>query len=316
MKNIVIIGTHPNDKHKMELLEKCIDGIKPLGYDIMVVSHFPVSERIQQKVDYVLYDKENQILDSDSTPDWVYLTENFTVINSSFEGHILAVCKNIVNGVNYAKSLKYDFFYYLEYDNIFHKEDLISLEIARKTMFFEKKKMVFFSYECEGEDILETLIFGGIVGAFHQIHNLPTQRHELPDSAISLERLVYMKYQKFLEEFYLIPCTSKIYFPNSEINKEFTKYFLNVFPSNDNSGLFLFIINLIDNPNPISITINEENYGEFCSGCWHLVKVEEDSEFTVKILSDGVETIKHFIIDDPLKFVKNGYINFKQISES
>jgi hypothetical protein len=59
MKNIIIIGTYPNDSYKLDMLNDCINRVKPLGYDIMIVSHYPIPEEIQSKVNYVLYDSEN-----------------------------------------------------------------------------------------------------------------------------------------------------------------------------------------------------------------------------------------------------------------
>jgi hypothetical protein len=61
-KDIIIIGAYPNRSHKMEMLRECIKRVKPLGYDIMVVSHYPIPEDIQREVDYVIYDKENLLI--------------------------------------------------------------------------------------------------------------------------------------------------------------------------------------------------------------------------------------------------------------
>ena len=58
-KNLVIIMCHCNDDNKKELLLENINKIKSEGFDIMVLSHIPVSNSIQNKVDYFIYDKSN-----------------------------------------------------------------------------------------------------------------------------------------------------------------------------------------------------------------------------------------------------------------
>ena len=57
-KDIIIIGTYPDHPKKMEMLRECIERVRPLGYDILVVSHYPIPTDIQEMVDYVIYDKK------------------------------------------------------------------------------------------------------------------------------------------------------------------------------------------------------------------------------------------------------------------
>ena len=58
-KNLVIIMCHCDNDIKKNTLNKNIDKIKSEGFDIMVLSHIPVSNSIQSKVDYFIYDKSN-----------------------------------------------------------------------------------------------------------------------------------------------------------------------------------------------------------------------------------------------------------------
>ena len=57
--NLVIIMCHCNDDDKIKVLLENINKIKTEGFDIMMLSHIPVSSSIQNKVDYFIYDKSN-----------------------------------------------------------------------------------------------------------------------------------------------------------------------------------------------------------------------------------------------------------------
>jgi len=313
MKKIIIIGTYPNDDYKVNMLNECIDRVKPLGYDIMVVSHYPIPLEIQSKVDYVLYDKENTIVGKGYTPNYVFHTDAFIFTKESWGGHILSVTKNIHNGINYAKNLGYDFFFYMECDNLFDKEDLLKIEILRNSMYCEKKKMIFFHYTIEGKKLYETIIFGGSVSYYQENNTLPLVEADLKGQSISLERITFSNHHKNQDLFYIVPDSSINYFSKSEINKEFTKFIVELVVSNKQPYAHLFMRNLSENPNQIQIKINDEDLRDFAPGVWSYRHVHSDTKLTVKIISDGHETIKTFELTDEnrLDYSKKGFMFFR-----
>ena len=60
--NLITIFLHCNTSEKIKVLEDNINTLKTSGFDILLHSHIPVSESIQSKVDYFIYDKSNPIL--------------------------------------------------------------------------------------------------------------------------------------------------------------------------------------------------------------------------------------------------------------
>jgi len=310
-KDIVIIGTYPDHPKKMEMLRECVEKVRPLGYDILVVSHYPIPTDIQEMVDYVIYDKENtQILYS--CPEYTFTTKGFTLKKLSNEGgHALSVVKNINNGVNYANYLKYRFFFYIECDNLFSPDDLSKIEILKNSMFFENKKMVLF-HPNRKEKIYETLVFGGIPSYYCDEVNLPVIEHDLKGEKVSLERFFHYTHNENDSSYFITNLSSKEYFSNSEINKEYSKFMVWVFGSNKDSNLYLFIKNSPENLNNIEVTINDNSPKEFCSGCWHLVNLKLGEDLIVKVVDDGVETIRKFSLteDDKLEYFKKGFIKF------
>ena len=84
-KDVIIIGTYPNQPHKVDMLRDCIDRVRPLGYDILVVSHFPLPTDIQESVEYVIYDKENVMM-VNSCPDYWFGADGFVVMGIIVRG--------------------------------------------------------------------------------------------------------------------------------------------------------------------------------------------------------------------------------------
>jgi hypothetical protein len=319
MKNIIIIGTYPNDSYKLDMLNDCINRVKPLGYDIMVVSHYPIPEEIQSKVNYVLYDSENIKVYGELMPKWKYYTDEFSITKNNDDvdcgdgGHILAVTKNINNGINYAGILNYDFFFYMEYDNLFDYEDLLKIEILKNSMYSQNKNMVLFHYINQGSKIYETLMFGGVVSFYVKNIHLPVTENELISDGknISLEIIFYDKYKDhFHNTFYIINQSSKDYFLKSEINKEYLKFMVEIFGSNKEPYIFLFVINF--GKSPMMVKIDDGDFKEYCSGCWYLNKIMTRTKLVVNIISEGNETTKIFDLTDGdiLKYLKKGFINF------
>ena len=310
-KDIIIIGTYPDHPKKMDMLRECIERVRPLGYDILVVSHYPIPTDIQEMVDYVIYDKENtQILYS--CPEYTFTTKGFTLKKLSNEGgHALSVVKNINNGVNYANYLKYRFFFYMECDNLFGPDDLSKIEILKNSMFMENKKMVLFYSNIEDE-IYETLVFGGIPSYYCKEIHLPIIESDFKGETVSLERFFHYTHSKNSSSYFIVNSTSNEYFLNSEMNKEYTKYLVWVFGSNNNSKLYLFIRNLPENSNSIEVTINNNHPKEIGGGGWHLVDARLGEPLIVKVVCDGVETVKEFGMteDDKFDYFKKGFIKF------
>ncbi len=310
MKNIFIIGTFPNKDYKLTLLESCIDSVKSMGYDILVVSHLPLKESILNKIDYFLYDKENKLIDNELSPPWFFFTDIFSVKCISIKGHALAVSKNIMNGINFAKSLGYIFFFYCESDCIFSENDIVKMEILKNEMFWNHKKAIFFSTTLEERRIFETIFFGGEVDYFHENIFFPLDQSDLEGTTISLERFMYKKYNHLIDNFLITEGHSKDYFSDSKINIDFTKFMVEVFLSNRYPYLHLFIRNLKENPSSMFVQINDDPIKEFTPGYWSIMEIKNIPNLNVKVELDGEVFIKNFNFEDRLSFSKKGFISF------
>ncbi len=123
MKRLFIIDTYPSDEKDKNILKRCIESIKPLGYDILIVSHLPIDTDIASSVNYVIYDFNNTFLIAHYTPFWWMNQPSFRVqINNA--GHTLPICRNMNTSINMAKCLGYDEFIFMESDIVFEETDL------------------------------------------------------------------------------------------------------------------------------------------------------------------------------------------------
>jgi glycosyltransferase involved in cell wall biosynthesis len=127
-KEAIIIGTYPNLLKREQLTIECIRSLKPLNRKIILVSHFPVSAEIQNMVDYYIFDKENPLTHHsyytkfyNTTPEY-HAEININGLKDTNQSY--TVYTNLVNGMNFAKQLGFEYAFYITYDVIVHKDDL------------------------------------------------------------------------------------------------------------------------------------------------------------------------------------------------
>src|ERR1035438_4465779 len=94
MKKIVIIDTYPSNIKQQKILIDCIQKVKLLEYDIMLVSHYPIDVETQNLVNYYIYDYNNDFLPAKYTPHYYLNTPQFH-LRIYQGGHTLPITRNI-----------------------------------------------------------------------------------------------------------------------------------------------------------------------------------------------------------------------------
>jgi glycosyltransferase involved in cell wall biosynthesis len=126
-EQLIIIGTYPNLKERVNLTKKCIESYRPLGRKIMLVSHYPVDQEIQKMVDYYVYDAHNPLTHHTYYKHFYNYTASFDLeinINTLKDSNqSLTVLTNLFNGFKMAKSLGYKRVFYNTFDVILHEND-------------------------------------------------------------------------------------------------------------------------------------------------------------------------------------------------
>ena len=222
MKKLIVIGAYPNTPKKEEVLRNEINSLMGLGFDFMLISHYPVSVELQSMVDYYIYDKNQTLTPIERSP--YYWSDNggffLKVFNSR---HSLPICQNMYNAFKFSELKNYDFVYFIENDNLFSNSDAEKLNTLIDTMVNENKKCIFFKpegYRDQGSYVYETQMFGISPKYFNERFILPTTESEWysENMPITLELGFYEKLKQFENDFLIIPEHSSEYFSESKIN--------------------------------------------------------------------------------------------------
>jgi hypothetical protein len=223
MKRIVIISSYPSGQREIDILNKCIDGYKQMGWDIMVVSHLPLDRDTSSKVQYTIYDSNNTFLPAHYTPFWWFDGIDFK-IEIYNAGHTLPICRNMRASIGLAQAMGYEDFIFTECDIILSEDDSIRLVALMDNMHNMDKKMLFFRPEeyrdCDGSYVYETLMFGGNAKFFLDTFQPPLDVHEwlrIP-MGYTLELSFYERFSKYEDQFLLVHDHSSNTFTDSDVN--------------------------------------------------------------------------------------------------
>lgn len=325
MKGILILDTYPSGNKEVEILNKCIDSFKPLGWDIMIVSHLPIDADTAKKVNYTIYDSDNTFLPPEITPFWFTYTDSFDVkiFNA---GHSLPITRNMSTSLNLAKSLGYELFIFTESDVVMDIYDLQKLKGYMYRLAAFDKKMLFFrpeEYRDCNSYVYETLLFGGYINYFLDVFKPPINYEEWQASSMgyTLELSIYEKFSKREHEFFIINDHSSNVFSKSDVN--LLRYGLfncqmlynETYP--DEPALFItnsLIVNerrwvdvIIDNQYHYSSQLHQGAY-------WFNTYKMDGREIVVNVYNDDKTYLyftKEFKLDGGDDFKTKGIIKFK-----
>ena len=314
MKKIIVIGSFPSTEYSEQMLSECIDKVSNIGYDIMLVSHYPVPDYIQRKVDYYIFDKDNPLQPPELTPEWKYDTADFGVRIKN-KGHLVTVCRNIFNGISLAKNLDYEFFYYMESDNLIDSQDTFKIEMLRTSMFKHNKKLALFKYTNEDKLMYESLMFAGIPDYFLNNISLPSVTNDIINLKIYpvLEEYFYNQFHSKENEYLIIDQTSKEFYSNSVINKIGNFWKAEIIYDTTNNKYVFWINNLIANPYSIKVNINMLGYFELPPNGWYFSHIDEGNKLFIEVIDNDCITKKEFDLsgENLIKYRETGELFFR-----
>jgi len=129
MKELILIGAYCPDDDREKLLNNCIDSLQGCkdDYDILICSHTIIPEYITKKVDYVFYDKNNDLITDLKylNQPWFSPVDGMTIL-STYIGEnstYLAVYRLLILGLGFAKMFKYNKVHYVEYDSVMNNHN-------------------------------------------------------------------------------------------------------------------------------------------------------------------------------------------------
>jgi hypothetical protein len=324
MKKLIVIGAYPNTPKKEEVLKSEISSLKHLGFDFMLVSHYPISSEIQGMVDYYIYDK-NQTLTPLDKATYNWFQTNLFILRVNNSRHALPICQNMSNAFKFAEINNYDFVFFTENDNIFSYEDSIKISKLVGDAILNDKSAIFFkpnNYLDNNSMVYETQIFGIQPKRFNEIFKLPLTGENFfshPEYPISLELGFYNSLNSFEKEFLIIDQHSSNYFNSSQINIFRMEHFIVdlLHNSNNNEEPILFFQNRNgDKECRIVVKINDEVIADtpVHPHVWSYQGFSYDNQkLRVEVYIDGtLEIIREYTLDETLKgkIMENGIIDF------
>jgi hypothetical protein len=122
MKDLIIIGAHCPDEERKKLLYNLVNSFQKIreSFDILITTHLPIPEYITEQVDYVFFDKNNELiydLNYINQP-WFSPNSGQHIYSTYVSGYstYLAVYRLLIGGLGLAKTMGYTKTHYIEYD--------------------------------------------------------------------------------------------------------------------------------------------------------------------------------------------------------
>lgn len=330
MKDLIIIGAYCPDKERQKLLYDCLESLLPIrnDFDFMISTHTLIPEYIADKVDYIFYDKKNELI-----KDWELINkpwfspfDKFTIISALVSGYstFLAAYRIFIGALGLARNFKYNKVHWVEYDSLFTNYD----------DFYENSKLLdnftAVQYKKEWKNFEKNLEWG--YGCFQSINtsklddtfliydeeklteilrNCPNKTNEKTTQEVYLKNggsIEFKDYNKL---------TKKNSFNLSDnTTKENMSYWTVPFYDEQKDSVFVVVWNNKDeNPIDVVFVINNEkmlnfnSIGKFQWSMKEVGKIEEIESITT-IVNGKVKNNLVFDSESKKVFKKTSYVSF------
>jgi len=131
-EEVIVVGTYPNLKSRVQLTKDTLKSLKALGRKIILISHYPVDTDIQRMADYYIFDAYNPLCHhSYYTKFYRYTNEYHADLNINGLKHSnqsLTVLVNLFTATKMAKDFGFKRFFYTTYDVILNEKDIPVVE--------------------------------------------------------------------------------------------------------------------------------------------------------------------------------------------
>jgi len=122
-KNLIILTCHCDTDKKLKVLEDNIKILKSNSFHILIISHIPVPFKIQQKVEYFIYDKSNPVLHPPQRLFRFWNTrahptkkDKILRLESNHPDYGWTVFNQFIKSSKFALTLDYNFYSFVNYD--------------------------------------------------------------------------------------------------------------------------------------------------------------------------------------------------------
>jgi hypothetical protein len=128
MKELVVILTHADTDERIQYLESCVNTMINQNKKILISSHIDIPNHLYSKVDYVIIDKENPILNEEVAP--IFINHHYQEYRQTFTinfNHSFAVHKLILNACLMAQLNDFDIIHFINYDYLISDNSILEI---------------------------------------------------------------------------------------------------------------------------------------------------------------------------------------------
>ena len=137
-EELIVLGTYPNLKSRIQLTKDTIKSLKVTGRDVLLISHLPSDTETQNLVEHYIYDKYNPLTHHSYYTRFFRNTDDYyaeiNINGLKYSNQSLCVYTNLITAAKYAKQMGYKRFFYTTYDVILHEKDLDIIEESYKSV--------------------------------------------------------------------------------------------------------------------------------------------------------------------------------------
>lgn len=219
---IIITSYHPTLKQE-DMLRNLVNNISSLNeeFDMMISSHSYIPKDICDKVDYVIYDKENKILTGEEyrATLWLQLADNYKIYTRYVGGEgnntTLAVWKLAISACSLAKSLGYNKIHMIEYDTIITNLN----ELKENSKILDEYDTIFYS------DLIPSIehnipSISGMVQSFKLENLIPLFQSYNEEKIIEFYNKKWKNIPEILRHLAEIENNNKIYYKDVNLIKD------------------------------------------------------------------------------------------------
>lgn len=133
-EELLVVGTYPNLKSRVQLTKDTLKSLKPLGRKILLISHYPVDQETQRMADFYVYDSDNPLTHhSYYTRFYRHTNEYHLEMNINGLKHSnqsLTVLINMVTAAKFCRDMGFKRFFYTTYDVVLNPLDIPTVELS------------------------------------------------------------------------------------------------------------------------------------------------------------------------------------------
>ena len=141
--DLILITSYTPDIRRQNILRDLVRGINKEIFDIMISSHSIVPIDILENVDYLIYDKNNELdFDVKNKFQFRYRNDSFSILTTEPKkyNHSIPVIKNIISGLSYSKILGYKKVHHFEYDSLIENDE----EILENSILLNEYSIIYY----------------------------------------------------------------------------------------------------------------------------------------------------------------------------